>query len=187
MLVNAQLKVMRIREADLQPEHLNALETVLTRINKNQFTNTTNSICKNDQVTVLSQCISVKSIPSDKHWRWNQTKSKKTVSIPDERVSVSLCKLIPRRRIPRTIEVIPSHKLWLLEIRYDNGSPTKFAAWCEKGNKDEPVLDIRMFSFLADFMDPEIANTIWPSAVPNNNCNISLLMNNNWENNNFIL
>lgn len=82
-------------------------------------------------ITMFAAPFSASNIPSEKIWRWNQTKSQKHVALSGG-ITVIFAKLIPRKT--KTSENIraPYYKLWQYNIAFPNGK-NMVALWCEKG------------------------------------------------------
>lgn len=127
-----------------------------------------------------------KSLPHELGWLWNQTKSKVEVKVNDNE-RVIMAKFNPRKHPKSGIYSQPSYKLWVCQIisktkSFD--SQLNFL-WVEKGKKDifapaplvkkgaktiqqSPELKLSDFSFLGEFVSPEVAFQLgWDT--PNSN------------------
>ena len=160
----------------LKPEHTKAIQFLLQNLPTTSIN--VRDLCPRilltNSIFMFNQPISAKSIPGGENWRWNQTKSRKIVSVPYQNMEVSLCKLIPRRTVVGSIEKIPSLKLWLYQITpnlSDCGTGTKKSKsviWCEKGYEPEmddtpEEININDYQFLAPLMEQRVAESIWPN------------------------
>ena len=68
-------------------------------------------------------------LPREKHWSWNQSNSK--VSITFDEQTIILRKISPRKR-SKVTKSTPSYKIWLYQIQAKN-IPDQYFMWCEKG------------------------------------------------------
>lgn len=107
---------------------------------------------------------SSKDIPSEDSWRWSQVKGRKTIWLPRSGYFVEFFKLMPRP-ISKCAELNgPLRKIWRFNVFDRKGGVLIFIIlWCEKGEKS--LLCIEDYKFLAPFIDPIIANSLWPSTV----------------------
>ena len=126
----------------LPPEYARALRALCDRFDpttceiRTTSSPVTEEVWQNESFTVYDYEVPAKAIPSDSHWRWNQTKSRKEASLDDAKTS--FFKLCPRKRLkrgplPRGCS-LPSYKLWMFEVTLPD-QPTLFALWCEKGDE----------------------------------------------------
>mmetsp|Transcript_10802 Transcript_10802/g.13326 ORF Transcript_10802/g.13326 Transcript_10802/m.13326 type:complete len:156 (+) Transcript_10802:576-1043(+) len=111
-----------------------------------------------DDIQVFRSKPALKDIPCGKNWRWNQTKKIQTVHVAD--TSIQFRKLIPRKNNPSNPCEIPDLKLWQYMIT--NTTYRLHVLWYERGYHSEPKLS--QYSFLGQFMDPNLATLFWPST-----------------------
>merc|ERR1712137_20332 len=81
----------------------------------------------------------IRAIPSGKHWRWNQTKSR--TQIVHRGHTINFCKLVPRRRNAKQSDLpVPTIKSWYYEVfsPYDSTRIIYCALWCERGLREPP-------------------------------------------------
>ena len=95
------------------------------------------------EMTSFSRSIAAKSIPGGKTWRWNQSRGR-TLLTHEDGSSISVAKLCPRKKPALRsrsanfdpIEDIPSHKLWMFELKdVRGGLPLTTVLWCQVGNR----------------------------------------------------
>lgn len=95
-------------------------------------------------------------LPREKHWSWNQSNSK--VSITFDEQTIILRKISPRKR-SKVTKSTPSYKIWLYHIQAKN-LPDQYFLWCEKGvdsNEDyEETLNLGL--------TPHYSNTAFPTS-----------------------
>ena len=122
-----------------------------------------------------------RDIPSEAHWRWNQTRAPETLTIDGRTIRV--LKLSARPRLPGDHRA-PSLKLWQFSISQGGCQYAMTLFWCEKGRTDDSFshsslhkapsepeespdwnsLRLEDFSFLYHFMaDPKLASFLWPT------------------------
>merc|ERR1712137_528924 len=107
----------------------------------------------------ISRPFNAREIPCGDSWRWNQTKSRKDVSLGNARVQ--FFKLSPRRKgqSPKG-NSLPQMKLW--QFKVSAPGEEYYLLWCERG-KQPSSLDIDDFSFLSSFMeDSALVSQLWP-------------------------
>ena len=168
----------------LQPEYIRALSVLDTHLHKlvpSNFTNVNHDIYSQGNLVMFCDSFATRYIPSDTHWRWNQTRSRKSTYLPGHNLYINIIKLIPRKRNVPSTEIVPLYKLWMFELSQTPGSKHPFATvmWCERGTVLNPMFPsvtkrrhtttqrknsidfLGELSFLADFMQPELANSLW--------------------------
>lgn len=153
----------------LKPEHTKAIQFLLQHLHNTPSIHVRDlapTILTSNSIYMFHQAISAKSIPGGQNWRWNQTKSRKVVSVPYQNMEVTLCKLIPRRTVVGSNEKIPSLKLWLYQLTSTSSPRSRSVIWCEKGYEPEIVsmedININDYQFLAPLMEHKVAISIWP-------------------------
>jgi len=91
--------------------------------------NNLDNVVQEGNFTVFPAPLQARSIPSEKFWRWNQTKAQVEVTVGGHAVVFS--KLIPRRTQASKSRP-PSYKLWQYHVNLNTSEPV-VAFWCEKG------------------------------------------------------
>jgi hypothetical protein len=97
-------------------------------------------------VTSFSRRLLVKEIPGGITWRWNQTRAKTTLTNTDGS-SLMVTKLCPRKKLTTgkspdyqsIVEVAPSYKLWLFELKGSAVTGYLSVLWCEAGGEEEAM------------------------------------------------
>ena len=116
------------------------------------------------RITIIQSLPKIKQIPSEKGWRWNQSKGRISIEKMDRpSVSIDLMKLVPRKVVRSHLESVPSLKLWEANV-YEFGKFKYTVFWCEKGARPGD-LQLEDFSFLAKWMDPNRAQQLWPNCT----------------------
>lgn len=109
----------------------------------------------------------IREIPSGDGWRWNQAKRRYNVTHDKSGSSLELLKLVPRKTVRSHLKTLPTLKLWQVTV---TGKRNLAIFWCEKGSDSiesvDDDIDLADFSFLAPFMDPAEASTLWPTETP---------------------
>ena len=158
----------------LPPEYHNALETLLWALDNAYeiLDNLTKHCVYEGNLEFFGNTSKARDIPSPDCWRWNQAKSRKTVSITGGQVT--FFKLAPRKTHQNSDIALPRLKIWKYCIKLNNRE-VFYCLWCEKGFKTPPnqnytynalnTLSLQDFQFLAPFMDPDSAAELWPSLV----------------------
>ena len=152
----------------LTPEYRNALNVIDNAISLQLFTSSGYEIPSNlmleGSIFLIKRDFKSRNIPSGKHWRWNQVKSRFQALLPKSKVMVEFYKLTPRsiiktQKIPRS-----PYKIWRFDVFDSSRSNVKYRMiWCEKGIKDNDTIFLEDLQFLAHFMDPNVAKEIWPN------------------------
>ena len=160
------------KEHRLSPEYKNAVEVITQLISQNMDKKIVfesfipKEVLKEGSIICTSKDFKSRNIPSDMHWKWNQVKARKYVRIHRYNVQyeIEFFKLMAR-----PIQNI-QYKLWRFNVTKDvNGVKTQFRVlWCEHGEKDCLSAGIlEELKFLYPFMDPNIANELWPICKSN--------------------
>ena len=104
-----------------------------------------------------------KQIPSEKTWRWNQVKARKNAILINSQYYTEFYKLMPRPIYKNSTMLLSGpKKLWRFNIlSKDDPKPLFIILWCEKGEK-EKELCIDDFKFLSPFLEPGVAQSLWP-------------------------
>merc|ERR1711879_212482 len=137
----------------------------------------------NSQIFVRGR-VNRKTLPHEKSWLWNQSKSKTVVPL-NETESVTIAKFNPRKHPRTTIKSQPAYKLWVCQITSPNELYQNLHfLWIEKGKESEAAapplvktvkqpkkksctLKLSEFSFLREFMDPQVACQLgWYETTP---------------------
>lgn len=130
----------------LQPEYRKAVDTLCAHLPHLRPVaapeSLPTSISEQGNICMFEGIIPPSRIPAhDASWRWNQSKSKRTVRLTSDEKGiqsigrVEVMKLIPRRRASHVTEgstSAPSFKLWLF-YHYPSASASYSIFWCEKG------------------------------------------------------
>ena len=83
--------------------------------------------------TSFCRMVSLTEIPGGSSWRWSQTKSRVHLTNED-RSSILVAKLGPRKKGSGPKSPLPSYKLWVFTIK--GICPTPFSVlWCERGSE----------------------------------------------------
>ena len=108
-------------------------------------------------------------IPGGIGWMWNQTRKRYSGTLYAYNAKVEFFKLIPRKRSNSSDVKIPSFKLWQYNIKFLVSGRSMTMLWCEKGIKPQYLDDLNLddLQFLADFMEPDVINEVWPSGICN--------------------
>ena len=110
---------------------------------------------------LLSDVIAVKDLPTGFGWKWNQSKTRKSVYIAQQDTRIDIMKLAARKKPKSTLKEIPSLKMWRLIVTRKYQKPIMWLH-CEKGEKDkEYIPSIEEYRFLSEFMSDSIASEIW--------------------------
>lgn len=153
----------------LTPEYRNAMNMIDNAIVSKCFTTITNDVPKEmcqGSISLVKNNFTSKNIPSGLNWGWNQVRSRYKTQLPKSNVSVEFYKLIPRRRI-REIQ-ITSMKIWRFDVFDSREQRTFTILWCEKGMiENDTTILLENLQFLAHFMEPDVAEEIWPSMNKN--------------------
>ena len=121
----------------LSPEEKRAIQKLcksLPSLRIQSCDSATSDIYIDGNVSMFELPFTTRCIPSDKWWRWNQTKSQKKVELQG-RISVMLAKLIPRKsNIKGQLEckAVPHYKIWQYVVSVPLKEPA-IVFWCEKG------------------------------------------------------
>ena len=116
-----------------------------------------------NQVMLFEESFKSSKIPSRPGWCWNQTKGRRTATLSDPKATIEFFKLMPRRSAQAPIKDLPTLKLWQYNIVFQGSTKPISMIWCEKG--DDWVsknLHLEDYEFLAEFMEPTVANELWP-------------------------
>ena len=126
------------RVQKLNPEDLRALEHLDSSLQSIQPSmEVSSAIWNHDAISLFTQPLSIKKIPSTIHWRWNQTKGKKMAYLDKHKAEIVFVKLIPRKIRPNSTANVPSYKLWQFNVAFTDGRSPVMVFWCEKGKKEE--------------------------------------------------
>mmetsp|Transcript_1300 Transcript_1300/g.1678 ORF Transcript_1300/g.1678 Transcript_1300/m.1678 type:complete len:186 (-) Transcript_1300:25-582(-) len=169
---------MQVQSVDkIQPEHLRVVDVLLTAISSGitLSCHITADVWKESNINIFNHPLLAKDIPSCDIWRWNQTKSRKTLTLPTHDLTITLHKLIPRKRRQDITQTVPNHKLWYCVLRYSTSKPSMYILWCERGHtqtrtesteetNSEDEVNVQDYSFLAEFMEPTQASQLWPET-----------------------
>lgn len=122
----------------LKPEDKRALGVLSITLNE-RGTNPRNYMSQdvwiNNRVSTFYAPLSTKSIPSDKEWRWNQTRAKKVAYLENFGAHVTFAKLITRKT-RSTTQAIPNYKLWHFTLSFNGRNDSTVVLWCEKGKPE---------------------------------------------------
>jgi len=89
------------------------------------------TMCANDSKIFVKEVVKTATLPKSSGWLWNQSRSRKTISIGEYQVCFYKLNTRTSKTSPRSP---PPYKLWVFNIRCGQ---EKFSfLWCEKG---EPV------------------------------------------------
>ena len=165
----------------LQPEHQRALGFAFSKRDTLQpvlFDELSSRMWCQGEMALVVGSFATKHIPRGPHWRWNQTRSRKRVSVKKDCVqeSVQFWKMVPRKSLSSNPTPIPSIKLWIFSL----GNDQTHLLWCERGifslpsspdSSFKPPADLSILSedllweleFLRPLMDPSVAEEIWPT------------------------
>ena len=165
-------KIVRYHGSKLPPEYVKAVEKLLGSLENRSYTThnlPTNEILKQGSIQKLYCSFSSRKIPTGQYWRWNQAKSRQTVHLP---LGVVTFYKLTARKSKKALFEAPKCKLWKFEISPHNGKPF-YVLWCEKSSTDvsslacdseaKSEITLQDLSFLKPFMEPELANQLWPS------------------------
>lgn len=152
-------------------------------------------ITTNAQIFIKGK-ITRNSLPHERLWRWHQSKSKVQKKLDDCVIILAKLNPRKIKTNSLSDIQVPSYKLWVFEVISlfaTNNGPLYFL-WCEKGNlssscisniqftenrlpsntkvlkeeeTEELSLRVEELSFLADFVDPELANQLGWLPDPN--------------------
>lgn len=153
-------------DKDFPPEYKKALDVLIKVLNREVSAfirfDVPEEIMNKDTVVFLEKNFNSKDIPSGCCWRWNQVKSRKFVWLNVE-TFVEFFKLMPRPTKPGP--KVKPYKLWRYNVyeqrKYEGKTILYRILWCERGIENEQI-EIDDLKFLASFMDPMVANEIWP-------------------------
>ena len=114
-----------------------------------------------NNLLVINKSPKIRDIPHGMNWRWNQAKNRYKVSLDEISTSAEILKLVPRKTSEK-LSTLPKLKLWQVKSLNKNNIFTIY--WCEKGadSSDNINLKLKDFSFLAEFIEPEIGKSLWP-------------------------
>ena len=161
---------------ELTPEYTTAVQYLMELLKNPQPLQTyiSEDILQHGNVQFLSSGLTLKNIPSADGWRWNQTRSRKRVTIHG--ANVTFFKLTPRRKSDALLDAtLPSFKMWKFIIAPTSKDIPFQILWCEKGATaersygcihpmtEDSFANIDEFSFLAPFMDSHLASLLWPN------------------------
>lgn len=154
----------------LSPEYQNAvnmLDRVISNTNIRSGDVIPEEIKNEGTIVFLKNDFKSRNIPAGEDWRWNQAKSRRRVVLPQSANLVEFYKLMPRPLYNQTCSSnFPKRcfKIWRFDVYNLSGSQIRFRAlWCEKGIKnDATTMSLEDFRFLSPFMDPNLAEEIWP-------------------------
>ena len=122
-------------EKDLLPEQKRAMEAM--RLLLPDWTNyfqdicQLNDLCKQGHKFFTSSSLQTADLPKGKTWQWNQSRSKKKLSVPNT-LDISFCKLNTRKSRGCT-ERSPSYKVWIFQLQFIQEDTILYFSWCEKG------------------------------------------------------
>lgn len=146
----------------LPPEYRKAYEVINNILSNNIENEKLNTaipidILKAGTIVFIGKDFKSRNIPSGTHWSWNQVKAKKIANIQNAHGEfvIEFFKLMSR-----PVQNVP-YKLWRFNVtKFDRGAQkTVFRVlWCEKGD----LIDVQDFEFLSTFMEPCVANELWP-------------------------
>lgn|SRR3990167_2642592 len=108
----------------------------------------------------------VSDLPREAHWGWNQSSCKQTIRI-ENRILVTFRKICVKRKTSATLPV-PSYKVWIFDIEYNEFEPHQYLLWCEKGHGVDTdlgmifpaELTIQELSFLKPFVEETLAREL---------------------------
>ena len=126
---------------DLKPEHIKAFRKLHSFLSESGNVAVERNLVPTTalvegSVQLFAHNLTARRIPSGSEWRWNQAKGKKEVYLRDHDATVTLTKLIPRRRQSTSTDV-PRYKLWHFAVRSQRGDAFT-VLWCEKGCQVPP-------------------------------------------------
>lgn len=165
------------KQQRLPPEYKKAIE-VISHVLEQDFRSEFNyskvpkEIVTEGTIVCISKDFKSRDIPSDFNWKWNQVKARKVVCIQTNngKYEVEFFKLMAR-----PCQEI-SYKLWRFNVKLVGNEKYRFRVlWCEQGVKSDILSSVALddLQFLSQFMDPRIANEIWPQA---GSCNCGYCM-----------
>ena len=94
-------------------------------------------------------------------WRWNRSIYVQDIKI-NPNITISFQKMNSRSKVAGV--KVPTYKLWQYTITIKGETDPLYFIWCEKGNTN---LRIQDFSFLKDFVTPELATELkWVDETP---------------------
>ena len=161
----------------LPPEFRYCLQVIqdnLHQLEQRKRVGVDHTVYHTDRIQIFCPPISLTDIPSENHWKWNQTKSRFEVVLAGFNRPASLVKLTARKRGTSSLPV-PSLKLWLCTIpSCDQLEEAITVTWCEKGllvpgsppgTVPPPQSSPRIedYDFLAHLMPEALARSLWPS------------------------
>lgn len=164
-------------EKELFPEQKRALQTMSEHLvdwdNFYKDTFTLKALCTKGERFFTKESLNTANLPKGKSWQWNQSRSKKHLSVAG--LDISFCKLNTRKAKGTTARS-PAYKLWIFHLHFLTEDTWLHFAWCEKGDSPastqithqkqtcnsafifEPVestlaLNLNELSFLREFTD----------------------------------
>ena len=129
---------MTVTNNTFTPEERKALSNLSKEIGSLRAqprSSATQEIWCQGNLTMFPAPFSAKNVPSEKNWRWNQTKSQKHATING--LHIVFAKLIPRKSKSTNPERAPHYKLWQFNIKTDNQHLVAY--WCEKGTNQKDI------------------------------------------------
>lgn len=153
-------------------------------------------MCQTGKILVTEGHISTSNIPRGENWLWNQSRARQHAVDRNATVKILFCKLNTRRtKFAPPTENVPSLKIWIFHLDYQNSEEKYSAIWCERGFKDtyvpqenhyfdypiEPApsanivgsdsceeLSIHELQFLRPFVSESVAISLgWAPGAPN--------------------
>ena len=131
-----------ILPSDLPREYLDALHKFLDMKNaldiEGKHSPKVEDDCwmKTGTVSIYTCRIKPAYVPSGNNWKWAQSKGRKTVPMENENMTIDIFKILPRRKDKESSFPVPSLKLWIFHLRFENKCNS--VIWCEKGLDPEP-------------------------------------------------
>eukprot|EP00339_Tiarina_fusa_P024285 CAMPEP_0117049002 /NCGR_PEP_ID=MMETSP0472-20121206/33880_1 /TAXON_ID=693140 ORGANISM="Tiarina fusus, Strain LIS" /NCGR_SAMPLE_ID=MMETSP0472 /ASSEMBLY_ACC=CAM_ASM_000603 /LENGTH=157 /DNA_ID=CAMNT_0004762331 /DNA_START=96 /DNA_END=566 /DNA_ORIENTATION=- len=130
-----------------------------------------NKLCTKGEMFFTKQSLQTADLPRGGEWQWNQSRSKKKLSVDNE-LDISFCKLNTRKARGST-ERSPPYKVWIFHMHFIGNDTMLNFAWCEKGDAPvspssekgdnnalpylfepvEPQISLQELSFLHEFTD----------------------------------
>lgn len=123
-------------EQDLFPEQKRALSLMTDNLidwgNHYSDNVTLSALCLKDEMFFTKESLHTADLPKGKTWQWNQSRSKKHLSVDGE-LDISFCKLNTRKAKGTTTRS-PAYKLWVFHLHFLVEDTWLHFAWCEKGD-----------------------------------------------------
>ena len=121
---------------------------------------------KTGSIVGVRKLAKIREIPSGNGWRWNQAKKRYSALSETFNLEFEVLKLVPRKSVKSNIVKLPKLKLW--QVNFKNSNSPIIIYWCERGTDLESTssdldLDLEAYSFLAEFINPEVGKELWPN------------------------